>query len=317
MRRREIRGLRFVLLASACLALAPAAAQAETRSFINSQQLFASGGGGNAIFGPANVYPSSILVSGVPGTVTKATVTVFFGDGGSNGDDVDMVLTGPNGGQVFLMSDACGSSPDRASTFDDSAQTFLSNAGPCLQGSFRPSNYLGDPNDPNEDQSDDLSSSGGPAPPYSNALSVLAGGSPNGAWDLFVVDDNLSTVGFVINGWTLTLEIDPPPTPPGGDPGTPSPPSNEFTVGGLDGKKLSVNVSSPGTVSVTDPAAKALLDPSSASGGPGTVEVELDLTKKGKKKLRRKGKFNVDAQVTFTPTGGSASSKTAGLQVKK
>jgi hypothetical protein len=213
------------------------------------------------------------------------------------------------------MSDACGvSTTSRASTFDDSAPAFLSNAGPCPQGSFRPSNYLGDPTDV-LGETDDLSTTGGPAPPYSNALSVLAGGSPNGAWNLFVVDDNASSVGFVINGWTLTLEIEP--APPDGDTGTPSPPSNEFTVGGLDGKKLSVDVSSAGTVSVTDPAAKALLDPSSASGGPGTVEVELDLTKKGKKKLRHKGKFKVDAQVTFTPTGGSANSKTAGLRVKK
>lgn len=37
---------------------------------------------------------------------------------------------------------------------------------------------------------DDLSAGGGPAPPYVNALSFLAGSSPNGAWSLYALDDN-------------------------------------------------------------------------------------------------------------------------------
>jgi hypothetical protein len=191
--------------------LLPTVARAETRSFFNAANLYPTGGAGTA--GPANLYPSSIVVSGVPGTVTNATVTVI-GYSSSSPDDVDMVITGPNGQQVMLMSDACGANPstfdDNSWTFDDSAPTFLSNPGPCASGqvtSFRPSNYLGEAPEP-----DDLSPGGGPPPPYLNAMSFFNGASPSGAWNLFVLDDNAAGfVGFDIAGWALTLDIEPPP----------------------------------------------------------------------------------------------------------
>jgi hypothetical protein len=105
-------------------------------------------------------------------------------------------------------------------------------------------------------------------------------------------------------------------------------PSNAFTVGKLKGKTLAVNVASAGTVDVTDAgaqarmsgafaAAKKLLKPSSASGGPGTIKVRLKLTKAAKQKLRRKGKVKVNARITFTPNGGTANSKTAKLKVRR
>jgi hypothetical protein len=108
----------------------------------------------------------------------------------------------------------------------------------------------------------------------------------------------------------------------------PAAPSNAFTVGKLDGKTLTLNVDSPGTVDVTDAgaqastggafaAAKKLLKPSSASGGPGTIEVMIKLTKAAKQKLRRKGKVRVNARITFTPNGGTANSLTQKLKIKK
>lgn len=115
------------------------------------------------------------------------------------------------------MSDACGENPNTLAendwTSDDSAPTFLSNNGPCASGqaaSFKPSNYLGSAPEP-----DDLSQKGGPAPPYLNALSFLSGGSPDGVWSLFVMDDNsFGYVGFTIDAWALTLEVQPLATPP-------------------------------------------------------------------------------------------------------
>ena len=83
--------------------------------------------------------------------------------------------------------------------------------------------------------------------------------------------------------------------------------------GKLKGKVLSVNVASAGAVKVTG----RLLKPSQASGGPGTVKVRLKLTAAAKQALKSKGFVKLRASVTFTPTGGTANSKTARLKVKK
>lgn len=214
---REIaeRLLRSGLLAAAAAllaaVLAPAGATAaETRSFFKIGEEFPSGGN-NLQFGPAPDYPSTIAVSGVPGTVTKVTVTIFALSS-ANPDDIDMAIVGPNGAQVMLMSDACGDLPKQLSdntwTFDDAAPTFLSDNGPCPTdrvGSFKPSNY-------ENPELDNLSKEGGgPPPPYTNALADLAGGAPDGSWKLFVLDDGPLTPGFFFDAWGLTLEIEPPP----------------------------------------------------------------------------------------------------------
>ena len=76
---------------------------------------------------------------------------------------------------------------------------------------------------------DNLSPGGGPVPPYLNALSLLAGGSPNGAWNLFMFDDNAGGfVGFQISGWALTLEIE---QPAGGGGGDTTAPDTQITAG--------------------------------------------------------------------------------------
>ena len=204
----------LVPLAAALLlaALAPAAAEAESHTYLNTDDLYPFEEAG--IFGPAIEYPSSIVVSGLAGTVTKVSVTLVDLHSAS-GDDIDMVITGPNGQKVMLMSDACGENPNTLAnedwTFEDAAQTFVPNGGPCADGqtvSFKPSNYLGSAPEP-----DDLSPGGGPAPPYVNALSFLAGSSPDGAWNLYMTDDNTAYLGFEIKAWALTLEVEPPPAP--------------------------------------------------------------------------------------------------------
>ena len=205
---------RFLLLAPLALllvALAPGPARAETHTFLNATDLFPAG---QAVFGPATVYPSTIAVSGIPGTVTKVKVTLL-GFGPGRPDDTDIALRGPNGQTVMLISDACGEGGALNNddwTFDDSAPTFVSNNGPCASNqtaSFKPSNYLGGAPEP-----DDLSIEGGPEGPYLNALSFLSGDSPNGSWELFALDDDPMTVGLFLSGWALTLEVEPPPPPP-------------------------------------------------------------------------------------------------------
>jgi tripartite motif-containing protein 71 len=111
----------------------------------------------------------------------------------------------------------------------------------------------------------------------------------------------------------------------GGSPGA-APPSNAFTVGGLKGKTLTLNVSSMGMAEVTDAgasgasavaAAKRLLKTSTATGGPGTIAITLRLTKIANQTLRQRGKIRVNAKITFTPSGGSANSQTQRLKIKK
>jgi subtilisin-like proprotein convertase family protein len=202
---------------------APAAAvvHAETRSFTHLETLFPTEE--DKTVGPANHYPSAIDVSGVPGTVTKVSVTTV--DLKSEfGDDIDMLLVGPNGVRVMLMSDTCGTSElaDEDWTFEDAAPGFLPDKAPCAfgqQASFKPTNYE-EPGRP-----DNFVPGGGPAAPYETALFLFDGSSPDGTWDLFLRDDTVNElVGFELAGWTLNLEIQPPPEP------EPTPPTTTATT---------------------------------------------------------------------------------------
>ncbi|MGH2956245.1 MAG: hypothetical protein ACRDL6_04540, partial [Solirubrobacterales bacterium] len=144
---------------------------------------------------------------------------------------------------------------------------------------------------------------------------------------------------FQVRARDLDNEVDPtpesrtftvavPPAPPTSLAPTITLPSSLFNFT-VNGTSLQVSVSSPGTISVVDVRApltasiakkkkrkrSLLLNPSSASGGPPTITVPLRLTKLAKGELRKKGKVTVNARITFTPQGGTASTRTAGLKV--
>jgi len=166
--------------------LVPAGANAATFNFFSTVGLGPSGGAGTG--GPATSYPSSIEVAGLGGPLTKVTATIIdFGSGVP--DDVDMLLVGPEGEQVMLMSDACGEAQffdNDTWTFDDDAPTLLSDSGPCASNqaaSFKPSNYVGGAPEP-----DQFGVGGSVFPPFASTLSAFAGTDPNGPWDLYVLD---------------------------------------------------------------------------------------------------------------------------------
>jgi hypothetical protein len=76
--------------------------------------------------GQAAPYPSGIVVSGITGTVTKVTVTLYSLTH-NNPQDVDLLLAGPSGTNVVLMS-GCGSGYSVSGvtlTFDDGAASPL------------------------------------------------------------------------------------------------------------------------------------------------------------------------------------------------
>jgi hypothetical protein len=201
---------RAVVCIGLLAAFAPAGANAATTNFFSTDGLGPVGAG---VFGPASIYPSSIQVEGLQGPLTKVTATMIdFGSG--KGDDVDMLLVSPEGDEVMLMSDACGSGNfgNNTWTFDDDAPGPLPDNGPCASNqaaSFQPVNYVGSSPEP-----DQFGAGGGIAPPYAEELSTFIGTDPNGFWDLFVFDDDESTVGFEIGGWALTLTTEPPATAP-------------------------------------------------------------------------------------------------------
>jgi len=283
-------------LAAGFLALLPGAAQAETRQFLLPTQLFPTGGA--LTEGPASDYPSTITVAGVPGTVTRVEASVL-GMGSARPDDIDMVLIGPNGSKVLLMADACGTDGiSHASwTFKDDAPGFISNNGPC-QGfsttTFRPSNYVG-----NDGVDDNLSSvPGGPPPPYVNNLASLTGGSANGDWSLFVLDDESGFNGFDIDGWGLTIETDAAPGPVN----TARP---RLSGKAKTGKKLTC---SPGRWTGEPSLAFGWL----RNGAPIAGETSATLKLK-----RRDAGRAIQCEVTATDAGGNATEQSAPVVPKK
>jgi subtilisin-like proprotein convertase family protein len=148
-------------------------------------------------------YPSSIGVSGVPGVITKVTVTL------NNithtfPDDIDVLLVSPTGANAIIMSDV-GGNPDANNvtlTLDDAAPSPLPDIGPLVSGTFKPTN-----NAPAETFPPPA-----PAPSGGSLLSAFNGADPNGVWRLFVIDDSLSDFGSIAGGWCLTITTEVPCT---------------------------------------------------------------------------------------------------------
>ncbi|WP_234785697.1 hypothetical protein [Bacillus mycoides] len=144
--------------------------------------------------GPAVPYPSDIVVAGVPGTIIKVTATLN-NMSHTFPSDLDILLVGPLGQNVMLMSDA-GGGTDIVSvtlTFDDDAANQVPT--PIVSGMYQPTNLGGG----------DILPAPAPAPPYGSALNVFNGTNPNGTWSLFVFDDAGADSGNIAGGWSLTI----------------------------------------------------------------------------------------------------------------
>ena len=150
--------------------------------------------------GIADPYSSIINVSGMTGAITDVNVTIT-GLSHTFPDDIDMLLVGPGGQKIILLSDAGG--PGDVTniniTFDDEAASSPSNGQFLVSGSFKPSNYTGNGGPI------DVFPAPAPAGPYGSLLSIFDGTGPNGNWSLFVFDDEGSDVGRIANGWSLDI----------------------------------------------------------------------------------------------------------------
>lgn len=183
---------------AACVALAVlAAAPAGAQTFSSSVPVAIG-----PATGAAAPYPSEIVVSGVAEPVSELRVTLTdFGHEWPA--DVDVLLVGPEGQNLVLMSDVGSGIAVTGLTlvFDDGAAAALG-AGELTSGTWRPSNR--------DDGVADGFPAPAPAPSDATALATFAGSDPNGSWSLYVVSDGSGDSGS-IGGWSLTL-----PEPGGG-----------------------------------------------------------------------------------------------------
>jgi subtilisin-like proprotein convertase family protein len=153
--------------------------------------------------GPSKEYPAAILVEGLRrGRVLDVNVR-FPGFSHDLPDDVDILLVGPDGKSVVLMSDAGGDVVGTQQfdvTFDDEATSSMPDGGQLFDQSYIPVNFVG--NDP---EGRDLFPAPAPLLTDAAALSVFDGSDPNGAWRLYIVDDAADNGGVLLGGWSLEI----------------------------------------------------------------------------------------------------------------
>ena len=158
----------------------------------------------------ATLYPSTIDVSGMSGTITRVAVTLD-GVNTTMVRDMDFLLVSPTGATFIFLSDGLNGAflglDDRLWTFADDAAASFPNANDAPSGSYKPTSG---------DSNADTFPAPAPAGPYnqpptSSFASVFNGANPNGTWSLYAVDDTLSFPGSVNSGWSLTITTDGAP----------------------------------------------------------------------------------------------------------
>jgi streptogramin lyase/subtilisin-like proprotein convertase family protein len=162
--------------------------------------------------------PPTLDVSGLTGTISKVTVRLT-GISHNFPDDMDLLLQAPNGQTVAVASDIGSlenTAPKRSwpangvtLTLDDSASASLSDDGPLVSGIYKPTNEEG-----NSDSEDGLINVTPVSSNFSSSLASLNGGSPNGAWKLWVIDDTGGDTGTIFGGWGLDIRTTGPPATP-------------------------------------------------------------------------------------------------------
>ncbi|GIK36847.1 MAG: hypothetical protein BroJett011_06800 [Chloroflexota bacterium] len=170
------------------------------RVFANTGAIIVPAGAPASTNGAAAPYPATINVNGIVSPVSKVTATLTS-VAHTFPDDLDILLVGPGGQKVILISDAGGGTDISTATltFDDAAAGMLPDSGliPAAGGSFRPSDFTPGDNLP------------GPAPagPYGTALSAFNGVNPNGVWSLYVNDDATQDSGGINGGWRVGFTL--------------------------------------------------------------------------------------------------------------
>jgi subtilisin-like proprotein convertase family protein len=138
---------------------------------------------------PASPYPKNLVISGITGTVDAVGIDVSLNH--SWVGDIDMLLVGPLGQRLMLMSDVVERSTPNPlpATIMDGAPPFPSSSVwvPIEQSFFAPTDYS-----PGE-----TLPSPAPGAPNITTMAGFNGVNPNGTWQLFVVDDTTVDTGTI------------------------------------------------------------------------------------------------------------------------
>lgn len=142
-------------------------------------------------FGIADHYPVTQTVQAPADAVVKDVNVTLSNVAADRASDLSLLLQGPDGQNVMLMSGACGGAPlDKyAMTFDQQAagplpkDAIATGCGPDASPSnYRPTALMGAP---------------APPGPYGSSLAALDGTSPNGDWKLWAYDHGVDGDGYI------------------------------------------------------------------------------------------------------------------------
>jgi subtilisin-like proprotein convertase family protein len=179
-------------------------AMASTLTASAQSTVFAGGAGGTLNDnGPSTPFPFTITVSGISGAIGDLNVTLFSLSHALPAD-LDIVLLGPNGRAVMLLSDA-GTNAGISGIdllFDDAAAP-ISPTAPLSSMALHPGNH---------GAQNDAFPAPYPGTAFDTDLSVFNGISPNGEWKLFINDDSPGGAGS-LNSWVMQFQLDVVPEP--------------------------------------------------------------------------------------------------------
>jgi uncharacterized repeat protein (TIGR01451 family) len=160
-------------------------------------------------FNSATPYPSAINISNLNGLVTQVTVTLA-NLSHTHPRDINVLLVSPTAQKSCLMAECGGDVAinNTTLTFDDTTANLLPQFTQIASGTYRPTFYaLTWPLFPAPSAPFPTNAT---APPYDFNLSVFNNTSPNGAWALYVFDDQPLFSGSIANGWILRLNLTGP-----------------------------------------------------------------------------------------------------------
>jgi subtilisin-like proprotein convertase family protein len=150
--------------------------------------------------GTALPYPSIIRIANAQELRVKKAAATLIDISHTFPADLDILLVGPQGQKVLLMSDV-GAGFDLNSLtlrFDDDAPATLPASTPIVAGNYKPTNIGGG----------DSFFSPAPLPPYAASLATFIGTDARGDWQLYIIDDQGSDVGSIGGGWRLSFTFD-------------------------------------------------------------------------------------------------------------